>query len=85
MSPKDVIACTAMITGYAQQHGHDEEALSIYYETWRAGIKPDHVMFSSVLSACAGLAALEQGRQIHVHIFKVESESYIVLGTKKNI
>jgi len=80
MSPKDVISCTAMITGYAKKHGHDEEALAIYYEMWRAGIKPDHVMFSSVLSACAGLAALEQGRQIHAHIFKAEAESYIVLG-----
>eukprot|EP01018_Ginkgo_biloba_P024556 Gb_08560 [translate_table: standard] len=81
MSERDLISCTAMITGYTQQqHGHDEEALSLYYEMRLAGMKLDHVTFSSVLSACAGLAALEQGKRIHAHVIKNEIKPYIVLG-----
>eukprot|EP01018_Ginkgo_biloba_P007317 Gb_00862 [translate_table: standard] len=69
MPKRDVVSWTAMVAGYCQQ-GNDEEALKLFGHMLCAGMKPNQFTFSSVLSACASLAALEQGRQIYAHIIK---------------
>ncbi|XLR53534.1 hypothetical protein HN51_021788 [Arachis hypogaea] len=45
---KDLVMFTAMIGGYAM-HGMSEEALGIFSDILKMGIKPDHVIFTSVL------------------------------------
>ncbi|RCV16373.1 hypothetical protein SETIT_3G132900v2 [Setaria italica] len=40
----DVISWTAMIVGHAE-HGHSKEALELFEEMCRVGLKPDHVTF----------------------------------------
>ncbi|KAL1367666.1 hypothetical protein AAHE18_02G068000 [Arachis hypogaea] len=44
---KDLVMFTAMIGGYAM-HGMSEEALGIFSDILKMGIKPDHVIFTSI-------------------------------------
>ncbi|KAI4295457.1 hypothetical protein L6164_035503 [Bauhinia variegata] len=60
----DVVSWTAMIAGYTQ-HDMFAEALSLCKEMQDRGIQSDNIGFSSAISACAGIQALDQGRQIH--------------------
>lgn len=61
---RDVVSWTAMVTGYAQQGFHDE-AIGLFRDMQREGIKPDKMTFTSVLTACSSPAFLEQGRVFH--------------------
>ncbi|XP_077246418.1 pentatricopeptide repeat (PPR) superfamily protein [Tasmannia lanceolata] len=65
---EDVVSWTAMIAGYAH-HQFCVEALRIFEEMQIRGIRSDNIGFSSALSACAGIQALEQGLQIHAQAF----------------
>eukprot|EP01018_Ginkgo_biloba_P025063 Gb_18263 [translate_table: standard] len=75
-----VVLWTAMIAGYAQ-NGHSEAALKLYLEMQHVGVEPNQFTFPSVLSACAGLAALEEGKQVHAHIVKTGLVSDVFVGS----
>jgi pentatricopeptide repeat protein len=63
MMPKpDVVSWTAMIAGYAL-HGQGKEALQLFEQMQCAGIKPDHITFVGVLSACSHVGLVDEGRQ----------------------
>eukprot|EP01018_Ginkgo_biloba_P002504 Gb_20571 [translate_table: standard] len=66
---RDVASWTAMIAGYSQ-NGQGMEALKLFREMQLAGVKPESKTFASVLPACANLAALEQGMEIHQEIIR---------------
>lgn len=53
MPVRDVVSWTGMIAIYAQQ-GHIE-ALKLFIELQRTGMKPDRFTFSIILKACASL------------------------------
>eukprot|EP01018_Ginkgo_biloba_P036667 Gb_31697 [translate_table: standard] len=76
----NVISWTAMIAGYSQ-NGHDDEALNLFHQMQQAGIKPDSVAISCVLSACAHLAALKQGKEIHGYIIRSRFELQCAVGS----
>ncbi|KAH9305021.1 hypothetical protein KI387_009425 [Taxus chinensis] len=67
MSARDVVSWTAMIVGYIQ-NGYSEEALKLFQRVLWTDVKPDPFTFASILSACASLALLELGKQLHAHI-----------------
>ncbi|GMH12160.1 hypothetical protein Nepgr_014001 [Nepenthes gracilis] len=63
LTEDDLVSWTAMIAGYAQ---HDNlKALKLFEEMQNRGIQSDNIGFSNAISACAGIQALDQGRQIH--------------------
>ncbi|PRQ32485.1 putative tetratricopeptide-like helical domain, DYW domain-containing protein [Rosa chinensis] len=64
LTEDDVVSWTAMIAGYAQ-HDLFAEALLLFEEMQNRGIRSDNIGFSSAISSCAGIQALNQGRQIH--------------------
>lgn len=64
----DVVAWTAMVAGY-MQHDLFTEALKIFKEMQYRGIQFDNIGFSSAISACTGIQALKQGRQIHAQSY----------------
>ncbi|XP_030543529.2 pentatricopeptide repeat-containing protein At2g13600-like [Rhodamnia argentea] len=68
----DLVALTSMIAAYAQR-GQGEEAVKLYLEVQRRGLKPDPFVCSSLLTACANLSAYEQRKQAHVHVLKFGS------------
>ncbi|KAL0390523.1 UNVERIFIED_CONTAM: Pentatricopeptide repeat-containing protein ELI1, chloroplastic [Sesamum calycinum] len=60
---KDVIVYNAMIGGYAI-HGLTHDALKLFEEMSRLGVRPTDVTFIAVLSACAHGGLVSEGRAL---------------------
>eukprot|EP00257_Ricinus_communis_P026674 XP_025014088.1 pentatricopeptide repeat-containing protein At4g32430, mitochondrial [Ricinus communis] len=65
MQTTDLVSWNAIISGYTQAGIYGLEAISIFIEMVRRGIKLDHVSFTSAISACGHERNLEVGRQVH--------------------
>lgn len=65
---KDIVSWNTMIGGYSQ-NSLPNEALKLFQDMQKQ-LKPDDITMACVLRACAGLAALEKGREIHGHILR---------------
>ncbi|MCL7023234.1 hypothetical protein MKW94_007485 [Papaver nudicaule] len=77
---RDVVLWTAMINGYVQFNRIDE-ALSLFNEMQTRRLKPDGFTVVSLLTGCAQLGALEQGRWIHGYIEDHNIRMDAVVGT----
>ncbi|KAL5067217.1 hypothetical protein RYX36_018104 [Vicia faba] len=75
---KDVVSCTAIISGYAQL-GLDEEALELFRRLQGEGMQSNYVTYTGVITALSGLAALDLGKQVHNHVLRSEIPSFVVL------
>jgi pentatricopeptide repeat protein len=51
-----------MIVGYGM-HGYGENALKVFYQMQLENMKPDHITFVGVLSACTHAGLLDEGLQ----------------------
>lgn len=69
MPQKGLVSWNSMIAGY-EQNGDYETAMALFIQMQSIGEKPDRHTYSSVLGACAGLTALNQGMQIHQRVTK---------------
>ncbi|GER35146.1 pentatricopeptide repeat-containing family protein [Striga asiatica] len=58
---KDPISWTSMIVALAQ-HGFADESLQLFEEMLLLDIKPDHITYIGVLSACTHAGLVERGR-----------------------
>ena len=58
---KNILSWSAMIAGYGM-HGHGQEALEVFNEMRRLGLKPNYITFVSVLAACSHAGLLNEGR-----------------------
>ncbi|XP_065874527.1 putative pentatricopeptide repeat-containing protein At5g08490 isoform X2 [Euphorbia lathyris] len=67
---RDLVKFTAMIGGYAM-HGMGREAVDIFAHMLELGIKPDHVIITTVLSACRHAGLVEQGLEVFYSMEKV--------------
>ncbi|CAI9116100.1 OLC1v1017166C1 [Oldenlandia corymbosa var. corymbosa] len=91
MEDISLVTWNAMIAGHAQLMDYAEDGLSalqngiqaldLFSRLQRSGTKPDFYTFSSVLSVCSNLAALEQGEQFHAQTIKTGFLSDVVVGT----
>eukprot|EP01018_Ginkgo_biloba_P002462 Gb_38483 [translate_table: standard] len=79
MPERNVVSWTGMIAGYAQ-NGQFDNAMQLYRQMQLAGEKPDSDTFTSVLPACANLAALHEGKEVHENIIKSGLQSDICVG-----
>ncbi|KAB2025947.1 hypothetical protein ES319_D06G185000v1 [Gossypium barbadense] len=59
----DLISWSAIIAGYGS-HGKGETALSMYFELLHSGMKPNKVIFLSILSACSHNGLVDPGLSI---------------------
>jgi pentatricopeptide repeat protein len=75
----DLILWSAMLIGYAQAN-FGEEALDLFCEMQRAGMKSDQFIFASILQACASLETLGYGKEIHTHIIKTRYGLDVSMG-----
>eukprot|EP01018_Ginkgo_biloba_P036121 Gb_26526 [translate_table: standard] len=76
----NVFTWTAIIGGYSI-HGFYEETLALFYRMLHAGVHPDNFVFPSVLKACAGLASIPQGKQIHAYVMRNGFQSDFFIGS----
>eukprot|EP01018_Ginkgo_biloba_P003535 Gb_32077 [translate_table: standard] len=76
----DVISWNALIAGFAQ-NGNGNGALKLFHEMQLAGTKPNSVTITSILSACATIAALPRGKEIHDYITRVGIKLDVFVGS----
>ncbi|KAE8706245.1 G-type lectin S-receptor-like serine/threonine-protein kinase [Hibiscus syriacus] len=69
---KNTLSWTGLIAGFAQ-NSCGNEALDLFRQMLEEGVQPNAYTFVAVLSACADLALIERGKQIHAHIVRVGS------------
>ncbi|MBA0560547.1 hypothetical protein Golob_017436 [Gossypium lobatum] len=69
MKIKNVVSWNSLITGFLQ-NGLSMDALTSFKLMAHEGITPDHSTFACSLSACANLAALQVGKQMHNKVLK---------------
>ncbi|KAJ0102423.1 hypothetical protein Patl1_05629 [Pistacia atlantica] len=69
MPSKDVISWTEMI-GACVKNGAFNDGLKLLRQMVKDGIKPDALSFSSVLPACARMAAHKLGKEIHGYLLR---------------
>ncbi|KAL5983028.1 hypothetical protein ACLOJK_017108 [Asimina triloba] len=59
---KDVVCWSSMIAGYGT-HGCARESIAVFNQMIYAGVKPNHVTFASLISACSHSGLLEEGQK----------------------
>ncbi|KAB2051778.1 hypothetical protein ES319_A12G077500v1 [Gossypium barbadense] len=57
---KDVVAWNSMIIGYAL-HGFSQDALELFHEMCRIGLRPTDITFIGVLGACSHAGLVKEG------------------------
>eukprot|EP01018_Ginkgo_biloba_P024010 Gb_22311 [translate_table: standard] len=80
MHKRNVVSWTVMIAAYAR-HGYSEEALTLFCRMPQTGIQPNQFTFASILPACANLAALEHGKEVHDQIIRSGFQSNVFVGS----
>lgn len=80
MQEKDSISWTTMITGFAQ-NGLNKEAIDLFREMRLENFEMDQYTFGSVLTACGGLLALQEGKQVHAYIIRTDYKDNIFVGS----
>ncbi|KAJ6809400.1 pentatricopeptide repeat-containing protein-like, chloroplastic [Iris pallida] len=80
MAEHDVVAWSAMISGY-NQWNRCKEALELFHRMQVAKVEPNEVTMVSVLSSCSVMGALETGRWVHSYIKRRRLKVTVNLGT----
>jgi len=82
---RNVIMYNAMIAGFVRAGSLSgefmTEALNLFLEMQRQGIKPSMFTFSSILKACNAAEAFAFGKQIHAQICKNDLQSDEFIGS----
>uniref|UniRef100_A0A1D1YBS7 Pentatricopeptide repeat-containing protein At5g04780 n=1 Tax=Anthurium amnicola TaxID=1678845 RepID=A0A1D1YBS7_9ARAE len=83
---RDVISCNTFIAA-CSHCGHHVKALSIFRDMEKVfGIAPDDFTLASTLTACAGLASIHHGSQIHARLIRNKSDlDFIVCNALVNM
>ncbi|CAN6678789.1 unnamed protein product [Malus baccata var. baccata] len=74
----DIVSWTSMVAGYIQ-NGEIESAFDLFYRLLESGMKPDEFIISSMLGACADLAAARSGEQIQGYAVKAGFGKFTVV------
>ncbi|MCO5568287.1 hypothetical protein L7F22_021986 [Adiantum nelumboides] len=67
--PRNVVSWNALITGYVQV-GQGQQALKCFSQMQQEGILPNRVTYLCILKACAGMGALDKGKELHKEILR---------------
>ncbi|OIV98311.1 hypothetical protein TanjilG_16638 [Lupinus angustifolius] len=76
----DVAVCTAMISGYVL-NGLNIDAITVLRWLIQEGMTPNRLTMASVLPACAALASLKLGKELHCYILKKQLDSLCHIGS----
>ncbi|KAF3442703.1 hypothetical protein FNV43_RR16620 [Rhamnella rubrinervis] len=77
---KDVVLWTAMVNGYVQYNRFDE-AVALFQEMQVGRVRADKFTVVAILTGCAQLGALEQGKWTHGYIDEYGIQVDTVVGT----
>ncbi|XP_057949211.1 pentatricopeptide repeat-containing protein At2g33680-like [Malania oleifera] len=78
---RDSFVWSSIISGYAR-NGSEEEAVLLFRDMCRHGLKPDQHSLSSTLKACCEIGDIETGLQIHTQMIKngYQSDCFVASG-----
>ncbi|KAG6518800.1 hypothetical protein ZIOFF_022281 [Zingiber officinale] len=62
MPERDIVAWNAMLSGYGI-HGHAKEAIMLFGEMEKIGIRPNETTFLAILSACSHAGFVDEGKE----------------------
>ena len=79
ISNRDNVSWNVIIVGYVQEE-EDDEAFYMFHRMNLYGIVPDEVSLASILSACANVQALKQGKQVHCLSVKSGLDTSLYVG-----
>ncbi|KAL2241267.1 pentatricopeptide repeat-containing protein At2g21090-like [Sesamum indicum] len=74
MPVRNAVSWTALIKG-SVQNGNGERALSLFRKMQNEEVIANDITYVSVLSACADLALIGMGKQIHCRIIRIRNSS----------
>jgi pentatricopeptide repeat protein len=79
---KNAISWTALISAYVEHVACGKEALACFRRMLQEGIPPDAVTYVSILKACGGIRALNDGKEMHAKIAaaRIEQRADAQLG-----
>ncbi|KAL6007083.1 hypothetical protein ACLOJK_032579 [Asimina triloba] len=77
---RNIISWNALISGYVQNE-LCEEVFEVFDNMLVSGMVPNGSTFSTVLRACASLASLEKGKNLHGKIVKQGIQYEVFMGT----
>ncbi|KAL6961014.1 hypothetical protein U1Q18_038777 [Sarracenia purpurea var. burkii] len=80
MHVHDIVSWNSLISGYIKS-SHYEEATELLHHMTCDGFEPNIYTYSSVLSICGDLPAIEWGRQTHCCVMKPGFDSNVVVGS----
>ncbi|KAL6182503.1 hypothetical protein ACLB2K_043922 [Fragaria x ananassa] len=80
MDKRDVVAWSAMISGYGQAN-RCREALDLFHDMQKANVDPNEVTMVSVLYSCGVLGALDTGKWVDFYVKKKKMKLTVTLGT----
>ncbi|KAM6549327.1 hypothetical protein CsatB_021003 [Cannabis sativa] len=80
LSHRSKIPWTAMISAYVQ-NGLHEDGLELFKEMQRENVSADQATFASILRACANVASLSLGRQLHGSLIRSGFMSNVFSGS----
>ncbi|KAL5055679.1 hypothetical protein RYX36_036361 [Vicia faba] len=80
MPYRDVVAWTVLVAGFVQCNKY-RDALRVFQSMLLDNVMPNEFTLTSVLSACAHVGALDQGRSVHHYIECNKVKVNVVLGT----
>ncbi|MCO5578353.1 hypothetical protein L7F22_032194 [Adiantum nelumboides] len=75
----DVVSCSAMVSGYAQQ-GFWFQSTHVYDLMVQKNIKPDNISFACVLKACSHIGNMNGCMLLHDEIVRVDLASDALVG-----
>ncbi|KAM2061913.1 hypothetical protein ACFX1T_046924 [Malus domestica] len=76
----DVVMCTTMISGFVL-NGMNSDASEIFRWLLKQKMRPNSLTVASVLPACAGLATLKFGKEVHGNILKHGFDGMCYVGS----
>lgn len=79
MPKRTLISWNVLINVYSQ-HRKAKEALQLFDLMQQDSVRPDQITFVSVLDACAGQAALAEGKYLHASMVDMGVEPDLVVG-----
>ncbi|KAK6920658.1 Pentatricopeptide repeat [Dillenia turbinata] len=79
MVSRDTISWTTMLRGYVKEGGFNEGLKLFRNMVMLEGIKPDSLALSSILPACARMAAHKNGKEIHAYLLRNGTELNIAV------
>nr|AYM00583.1 pentatricopeptide repeat protein [Salvia miltiorrhiza] len=80
MPNPNVVSWSSLVVGYAQ-FGLGEEALNLFSEMKKRGVKPNQVTFVGVLTACSHVGLVDEGMQL----LKSMEHEHGVIPTREHI